>query len=483
MTLRNKILNASKWSSLSELSVKLITPLLFIVLARILTPEDFGVTAGAAIIISFCQIFWDAGLSKALIQRQDKTSEIANIVFWTNLVAATLIYFLLIIFSERIAALFQDGRLALVIRVQGIQVVLSSLYSVHTAILQKKLNFKTLFYIRFSTSVIPGLISLPLAMIGFSYWSLVIGSIFGALSQLIAHWISNPWRPQLTYDFSLAIRLFNYGAWVSAESLLTWVVIWLDALVVGSFLGVQQLGLYRTGNQFLNMVFGLFFAPLLPVLFSSFSRMQHDTERLREILLKSSTIFSFIALPASFGIFLLQNELAALIFGSKWIGIEPVIGLLALTHGLSWIVGANSQAYLAIGRPDISTKIIFVSLMFYIPAFLISIHFGLLSFLFARFGVAVLAIPIHLYCAQKYIGLRIAEFLDNIKWFVFSSAFMVLAVYQIKVNLFLEINPILRLIILVLSGVIIYAVFILRNKIFLKFLLGLFSKEIKTNES
>jgi PST family polysaccharide transporter len=465
------------------MSVKLITPLLFIVLARILTPEDFGVTAGAAIIISFCQVFWDAGLSKVLIQRQDKTDEIANIVFWTNVLAAIVIYFTLLAFSELIAGLFKDDRLTLVIRIQGIQVVLCSLYSVHTAMLQKNLNFKTLFYIRLSTTVIPGFVSVPLAVLGFSYWALVCGSIFGSLAQLAAHWFANPWRPKWAYDFELVKILFSYGAWVSAESLLKWVVLWVDALVVGSFLGVQQLGLYRTGNQFINLVFGMFFPPLLPVLFSSFSKMQHKLAKLRDMLLKSSIVFSFIALPSSLGICLLQNEISALIFGPKWAGIEPVIGILALTHGLSWIVGANGQAYLAIGRPDISTKILFFSLIIYIPAFFISINFGLRIFLFARLGVALLAIPVHLYCAQKFLGLNITELLLKIKWFIFSSILMMIVVYQLKVNLFHESPVPLKLFILVISGMLVYSALILRDKIFVRFLVGLFSKKVKTNES
>ncbi|MCA9564736.1 MAG: oligosaccharide flippase family protein, partial [Myxococcales bacterium] len=137
--LKTKVIQASFWSSLSEASSRALAPLIQIVLARMLTPEDFGVVASAAIILSFTNVLWDAGLSKALIQRREGLEEASHVVFWTNLALAGVVYAILLASADPIARLFQDARIAAVVRVMGINLLFGSLSSVHTALLRREL--------------------------------------------------------------------------------------------------------------------------------------------------------------------------------------------------------------------------------------------------------------------------------------------------------------------------------------------------------
>ena len=198
MSLKTKVVSAAKWSAFAEIASKGITPIIFIVLAWILTPKDFGLVAIATMVISFSQIFWDAGLSKALIQRQGDVEKTANIVFWTNMILGIVIYGLLFLSASFIAHLFKEPLAEAVIKVQGLQIILASLFSVQTALFQKELNFKKLFYVRLLTSVLPGFASIPFALWGFGYWALVVGSLVGAFGQLILLWLISSWRPRGT---------------------------------------------------------------------------------------------------------------------------------------------------------------------------------------------------------------------------------------------------------------------------------------------
>jgi len=406
-SLKQQFVQSFKWSFLSETASKLVVPLVFIILANILTPSDFGVISAATIVISFSQVFWDAGLSKALIQRQTEINESANITFWINFLAGLILFILLFILAEKIAVLFKDARIADVIRVLGFQIILSSLSSVHTALFQKRFEFKKLFWIRLFTVTMPGLASIPLAYHGFGYWSLVAGSLSGQFLQTIFLWIVSPWKPKLFFEFRLAKELFKFGSWVMLGGLLSWFFIWMDSVIVGIYLSPHELGLYQTGNTFTVMIFGLFFGPLLPVLYSSFAKISNDIERLRNGLLMIIKIIAMISFPVGFGMFAFRDSIELIVFNEKWQGIGLVIGVLGLAHAFAWIVGANGEAYRAIGRPDIETKIMLISTPIYLIVYLYSVRYGLECLVISRIILVLLfGLIVHLYYSKNKLEIK-----------------------------------------------------------------------------
>ncbi|NMA66888.1 MAG: lipopolysaccharide biosynthesis protein [Clostridiaceae bacterium] len=463
----NKAVAASKWSALAEISSKVISPLIFVILARLLTPNDYGVVAVAAIVISFSQVFWDVGLGKALIQREDQVEESANVVFWTNLVLGILIYVILYFSAEGIASLFKSTESIPVLRVQGIQIVLASLCSVQTALYQRDLNFRTLFWVRLITSALPGLASIPIAIMGYGYWALVGGTLLGSLAQLLVLWKASSWRPRLSYDRDLARQLLGFGLWVMAEGLLAWFYVWVDSMIVGAYLGPNDLGLYRTGNSFVQMVFGLILSPLMPVLFSMFSRIQHDIDLLRKGLLVVSKLITMIALPSGIGLLLVADPLADVLLGAKWIGVAQVIGILGLTNGISWLVGANAEVYRAMGRPDLNTKIMFSTLAVYTLAYIWAAPQGLTVFLWTRLGVIFIAIPVHLFVVKKYLRISPFNFMIDSRWIFIGCAFMAGAVWVIGISTEYMLD-IVKLTICIISGILIFSLFLLPEKEFVK---------------
>jgi O-antigen/teichoic acid export membrane protein len=388
---------ALKWSVAAELVSKALQPLIFVVLARLLTPSDYGVVAAAAIVISFTQIFWESGMAKALIQRQTEIDESSNVAFWINIAMGILFSLLLFLFADYMAnVLFHDQRVGVILKFMTLQIFFGALASVHTALLQKELRFDRLFWVKLVTVGVPGLFSIPLAIAGFSYWALVIGTVAGQLAQVIILWNMNKWRPSFTFNTRVAKTLSTFGLWVGVTGLLAWFFIWADSLFVGSYLGSNQLGLYRTGNQFVMMVYGLFFAPLLPVLYSHFSGMQSDRERLRNTLFKVTRIATFISIPMAFLIFTLAEPISLIVFGEKWNGIGFILGVMALSHGYAWVVGANGEIYRAIGKPSYESIITFIMLGVYLAGYYISIQKDFETFVWTRLGLSLTALVPHL---------------------------------------------------------------------------------------
>jgi O-antigen/teichoic acid export membrane protein len=161
--LKHQMIRASRWSMLAELSTKAFMPLLFICLAQILTPDDFGVVSASAILISFSQVLWDAGFTKALVQRTNDIERAAHVVFWTNVGLALIVYFVLYATADLAAVLFKDARVCNVLRIQGLQLMPAAATAVFSALYQRQLDFRILFWSRLLTTILPGIVSLPFA--------------------------------------------------------------------------------------------------------------------------------------------------------------------------------------------------------------------------------------------------------------------------------------------------------------------------------
>lgn len=393
MSLRNAAIHGFKWSLLGELGSRVIGPVVFIVLARILLPEDFGVVAAATVAISFSQVFWDSGLARALIQRDTRDEEaFASTIFQVNLVLSVLVVIAMWAAAAPLAAFFSDQRIANVLRILSLQAPLAAACAVMVALMQRRFDFRRLFWVRLITTGGPGLASIPLALVGWSYWALVFGVLVGQFLQTLALWTVVGWRPRPGIDRQHVASLAGFAGWTLLSGMLGWLYGWLDAIVVGRYLGAHDMGVYRTGNTFVLLIFGLLFSPLLPVLYSVFSRAQHDLARMREALMTVVHSAALICLPIGMGLLVLGDDLGSLAFGSHWSGIGLVIGVLGAVHAIGWLTGMNGELYRAMGKPHAETLAMALMLVVYVSVYLMSVRGGLENFLWARLSLAGVAL-------------------------------------------------------------------------------------------
>jgi O-antigen/teichoic acid export membrane protein len=397
---RHPLFHAFKWSAAGELASRLIQPLVFLILARLLTPEDFGVIAAATMVISFSQVFWEAGMGKALIQRREDVREASDVAFWINIALGILVAGLIFLAAEPVAShIFKDERVNLVLQVMVLQVILASLVSVHTALLQKEFRFQELFWVRLLTVALPAFASIPLAMYGWSYWALVAGTLIGQAIQTLMLWRVHEWRPSWAFDLRVAREMAGFGAWVGLSGLLGWFYVWADALVVGMYLGAHELGLYRTGGQISMLVFGMIFSPLLPVLYSQFSATRKNRIQSIEEMLRTAHLMALFAFPLAAIIFLARNEIG-LLFGVRWDGLGFVIGMFAIKDGLLWSISVNNEMYRALGRPHIETWASAIMLIPFMFVYMVAVQYGFAEFIVARLILGVLAFAIHIAIAH-----------------------------------------------------------------------------------
>lgn len=459
MGLQSQTIHSIKWSFLSSIANNCVLPIVFIVNRKLLTPQDFAIVVVATIFISFSQIVWGAGLAKTLIQKQDKIAESSDVIFWVNTFLGLIIFVVLYIFAPLIANSFQDERITDVLRILGINIIFSSLTSVHLSLFQKEMQFKKLFWIKIFTVALPGLFSIPLAYYYHSYWALVIGNIIGQLSQSILLYFLSTWKPRALFDFNLFKELWRFSGWVLISTLSAWFYLWADSLIVGIYYSSEpkELGIYQSGNQFATMVFSLFFTPMVPVLYSAMSKISSDQERLfskHKLIVK---IFAMIALPIGMGLFVMKDHIEMVVFNVNWGGIAFVIGILGLAQAISWIIVPNVEIYRAIGKPEVETKVVAGTLIVYLIAYLAAIPYGMTTFIWTRLAMTCFGVLIHFYFAYKILNFPIKNWFTLTFSSLISSLVMYFLVFLLKGQMGLGLSS---LIILIGVGVLSYTIMI-----------------------
>ena len=201
--------NAAKWSVVTEVAAKLVTPISNMILARLLTPEAFGVVATATMVFSFADMFTDSGFQKYLVQHEFENNEernkATNVAFWTNLVLSLLFWLFISIFSNPLADAVGNPGMGKVLIIACMSLPLTSFSSIQMALYRRDFDFKTLFYVRMVGAVIPLIITVPLAMITHSYWALIIGTLCGNLSNAFILTVRSKWKPSPYFSFEIQI--------------------------------------------------------------------------------------------------------------------------------------------------------------------------------------------------------------------------------------------------------------------------------------
>lgn len=387
--LDTKVQNATKWSSITEIVAKLVSPISTMVLARLLTPEAFGVLVTAAMVISFAEIFTDAGFQKYLIQKEFDTKEdlykSTAVAFWSNLIMSIAIWAFIVVFSPYIAHIVGNDGYGLVIAVSCVCIPLAAFSSIQMALFRRKMDFKSLFQVRIVGILIPIVVTIPLALITHSYWSLIIGMIMLNLSNAVLLTIKSEWKPRWFYSWTLFKEMFSFTFWSMVEAISIWLTGYLDVFIVGSVLNQHYMGIYRTSINTVGQFMALITAATTPVFFSALSRLQNNPEEFKELFLKFQKSVGLLVVPAGVGIYLFSDTITAILLGDQWTEASTFIGWWGLTSSLTIVLSHYcSEVYRSKGKPRISFYSQILHIAFLVPTVLISIDYGFETLCIAR---------------------------------------------------------------------------------------------------
>lgn len=408
LELNNKVVNATKWSAFAEIVSKLIAPITTMVLARVLTPEAFGVVTTLTMVIAFAEIFTDAGFQRYIIQHEflneDDMDKSTNVAFWTNLVMSLLIWGGISIFSEPIASLVGSSGLGIVLVVACASIPLAAFSSIQMAVFKRSLDFKSLFYRRLVAVLIPLFVTIPLAFCLRTYWALVIGTIAVNLANAIILTLQSPWKPKLYYDIIRLKEMISFSIWSVFDSVLIWCTSYIEILFIGRMLSAYYLGIYKTSMTTVGQFTSIIVSAVLPIVMPALSRIQGDQSAIREMLLKMQKYMSVLLLPIGFGIFMFSGLITDVMLGNQWHEAIPYIGIWGLMEAITVIFSRFcSNIYPAIGKPKISVVVQVLHLIVLIPAVYFAIGYGFSTLFYVRAFLRLELVAVNMLFAYIYI--------------------------------------------------------------------------------
>jgi len=429
INLQSKAINATKWSSITEIAAKLISPVTNMILARIIAPEAFGVVATITMIISFAEMFTDSGFQKYLVQHEfkdeDEKYKNANVAFWTNFTISILLLSLIILFSNQLAALVGNPGLGNVLAIASIQLPLTSFSSIQMALYRRDFDFRTLFIVRMISVCIPFVITIPLALHGLSYWALIIGSLAIQLSNAIILTIKSKWKPKFFYNMKVLKEMFSFSVWSLIEAISIWLTTWVDAFIIANALNEYYLGLYKTSTSMVNTLMAVITSSIVPVLFSTLSRLQEDDTQFNYIFFKFERLVSVLVFPIGIGVYIYSDLATQILLGNQWNEASDVIGVWALTSSIMIVFGnLCSEVYRAKGRPKLSFMAQISHLIILVPACIISSRYGFWELVYTRAWIRMQFVLVHFIVMKFAIGISIRKTIRNVLPTAISSIIM-----------------------------------------------------------
>lgn len=427
--LNNRIVKATKWSTITEVVAKLITPITSIVLARLLTPEAFGVVATLTMVITFAEIFTDAGFQKYLIQHEfvddiDKEQS-TNVAFWSNLIMSLFIWLVIGIFADPIAAMVGNPGLGHVLTIACVSIPLAAFSSIQMALYKRDLDFKTLFKVRIVGICIPLIVTVPLAFYLRSYWALVIGTIATNCANAVLLTVYSKWKPRFFYSFAKLKEMFSFSAWSVVEAVSIWLTGYVDVFIIGIYLNEHYLGLYKTSMTVVGQIMGLITAATTPILFSSLSRLQDDQNAFQTLFFKFQKLVGLLVMPLGVGIYCYSDLVTQILLGNQWLEASSFIGLWGLTSAITIVLSHySSEVYRAKGRPRLSVLAQVLHLVILLPAVLISVKYGYQALAITRALIRLELIIVNLVIMYIVVKISPLQMLKNISISILASLIM-----------------------------------------------------------
>lgn len=452
MTIREQALTGLKWTAGGKLGAQLITWGITLVVMRLLTPEDYGLLAMASVFFAFMLMLSEAGLTPALIQKQDLDETSLRSVFAIVIMVNIGLLLVLNLLAPLIAAFFDEERLVSILRVLSLHFLLGIFSKLPVVRLYRQLKFKSLSLIHLVTAIAGSILTLLLAFAQFGVWALVLGNLLASILNVVALNIAAP--SHLLPRFSLAgMRdLLSFGGNITLSRLLWFFFTQVDVLIVGKLLGKEMLGFYSVSMQLASLPVQRISAIINQVAFPVFSRIQGNREQFRSFVLKAIRLLSLIAFPVLWGISSVANEVVLLFLGQKWHSAILPLQLLALMMPLRMIVNFLPSAIDALGRPDIGVKNVFLASIVMPIAFLIGSQWGIVGIALAWVTVYPLVLIINIHRMFKVVELRLRDF-----WYVITPAMssgmgMYLAVWITDISIADNINQWAKLLMMIAAG-------------------------------
>jgi O-antigen/teichoic acid export membrane protein len=407
--LRQKASRGVAWTTVDAVGTRLITTVIFILLARLLEPAAFGLVALSLVFIALMRLLVDQGFGAAIVQRKDLTKAHLDTAFWTSVLTGLVLAGALALAAHPLSALLGQRELAPVLQALSLVVVFGAPSSTAAAVLRRGFGFRSLAYRKLASALIGGVAGLAAALTGFGVWALVVQALVQAAVSTLMLWTVTPYRPGLQLSRTHFSELFTFSNKVIGISIVNFLSKRSDDLLIGSVLGPTALGLYSVAYRLLTIMTEVLTLTIEHVAFSTFSKLQSELARLRRAYQMALRTSAAITAPAYLTMAVLAPDVIVTFFGEQWRQSIPVMQLLALGGFAQALVGSSNTLLLSVGKVKTVLHISTAIAVANVVGFLIAVRFGILAVALAFALRAFLLAPLSIRPVIKVLGMSWAE--------------------------------------------------------------------------
>lgn len=425
------------FSFLEQASSKFVSIIVQIVLARLLTPENFGVMAIILVVVGIGNVFAQNGLSNSLIQTPVINSVIQNTAFWVCFIFAIITYIVIFIIAPLVSQFYQIDDLSSYMRFVGLIILTDSFNSIQRVSLQREMEFDKLFAINLIAAVVSGVIGILMALHGFGIWALIVQTIAVSVIACLGMFFVVKWKPGLSFSCKDAFRLLSFGWNFCLTGLVNTLTGGITELLIGKTNSTIDLGYYTQGKKYPLSIMTVISAASNNVLFPAFSKLQANKDLLMETFQKVLACGTFVIAPLAFMITLVAEPLVLIFLSEKWAPCIPIFQMVCLPYAFLMFESTNLYAYTALGygrsylRVNVIKALVLCILVCSVCVFTKNIYLTAAAFSFSllvgfviemvpakkKFGFGALAqlksqLPIFIVCAVSYLSASIINFFE-----------------------------------------------------------------------
>lgn len=352
------IIRGSFWIFIARITGQGISFISTIILARLLSPLDFGILGIAMLAIYFLETFSTTGFNLALVQKDVDIHDYLDAAWFVSVVRGLILGISIYLISPIVAQFFNSPNAMNVLKILAISPILRGLNNIGIVYFSKDMKFNKVFYLQIAEMFGRSITSIILAFLLKNVYALVFGILASRIIYLTMSYILHPYRPRLKFDYQKAKELFTFGKWLLGSSILKYTINQGDKAVVGKLIDSTSLGFYTIAYRISMLPVEQITKVVSQVMFPAFSKIQSDNLQLSKRFLETLQILSFFSIPFAGMIFLFSNDFVSIFLGAKWLPAVPIIHIFAFLGLITSISSSTGSFFQAIGKPKIVTSIL-----------------------------------------------------------------------------------------------------------------------------
>jgi|tagenome__1003787_1003787.scaffolds.fasta_scaffold20987768_3 O-antigen/teichoic acid export membrane protein len=444
------------WKAVSQVALQLSRIGVAVVLARLLTPSEYGLAGMVLIFASLVIVFSDLGLGAALVQRPVILEGDRSTVFWTGLLVGGSMTILGIATAGLVADFYGQPEIKPMFAVLSITFVLSSLGTTQASLLMRTMDFRTLEVRMMIGTALGAIVGIAVAVAGYGAWAIVWQQVATTVASTVLLVLLSPWRPRFTFSLASLRRLGGFGANVFGQRLLYYLHRNIDNLLIGRFLGPAALGAYSVAYNVMLVPFSRLSGPLQEVFFPAFARIQDDPSRIAALWVRLIRVVGAVSIPSLVGLVVVAPEFVTVVLGDQWSSMVPVLRILAWVGLLQSLQTTNGDILQALDRTSTLLRYTILFFMAHLVAFVVGLHWGIVGVACGYAVSSTVVEPLYASITARALGIQLRTVLRGLSGVAQATLVMLFAVLGVRLLISPELSPFLRLAVMAGVGIVVY---------------------------